>query len=276
MRRAWLALCLLTCAPAARAQTDPAPVEVDLKELKGKLRVFSDGKGHYLALPPLPASGLGGVYTNIFYGDARTLYRQRVGPAGRTGDRQSFVIAEPRYEMRGPNASIADGKLTLLCGERQTVLPELKGQPRSALLAAATFREVAWRRASHLLARDNRGLYYLVDAFFEQQPNNGRVIRSAFRVFVGPRGRMKQLKMKNVVQDASGEVFITPRGKLRLVIERSGGEEAAPRPGAIWISGGRSTALTVVDLGVPTTPPLIYRELGVYSSVKLHRPCDDL
>ena len=110
------------------------------------------------------------------------------------------------------------------------------------------------------MARDDSGNYYYVER--GRYRDNER----SFRVHVGPRGKMKQLGLKNVVHDTEGDIFSTASGDLRLV--------AGPSGVAEWVKNSKRTQL--VDVPVDTNIGLIYNELGVYTRLRLGQPCDDL
>ena len=78
---------------------------------------------------------------------------------------------------------------------------------------------------------------------------------------------MKRARMKNVVNDPSGQIFITNKGRLRLITGKA----------ATWLLGKRKKVkLTRVSLRTTATTVMIYKQLGVYLGRPLHRPCDDL
>ena len=130
--------------------------------------------------------------------------------------------------------------------------------------------DIFWNRIPHSLARDSDGRYYYVDRLAGQDQSYGY---RGFRVFVGMRGQMKRMKMKNVVSDPSGEIFITTKGKLKLILENKGNIKDSK---VFWVSGKETTELTKVDVGLIKTRVMIYRQLGVYLGQPLHLPCDDL
>jgi hypothetical protein len=115
------------------------------------------------------------------------------------------------------------------------------------------------------LLRDDTGTYYLVDRLRTKDPTD----RRDFRVFVGPRGNMKQMPLKDIVDDSEGLILATKNGNLRL-IAGSGRQENK------WVKGEKSTALIEIDLDRFDTARLIYTDLGPYTGQRLGTPCDDL
>jgi hypothetical protein len=126
-------------------------------------------------------------------------------------------------------------------------------------LLRAKFHAPRWKHYSYALARDDTGKYYFVDRLLEPEDNRN------FRLFVGPRGSMKQMPMTNIVSDSGGDIFATKHGELRLVLGKS---EAS------WIEDKHDTKLLL--LPVHENVALIHRDLGVYMGEAFGTPCDDL
>jgi hypothetical protein len=255
--------CLAACAAAllaavpAVARADDA---VDVSEYKDKLKVLTDGKGHYLTVMPFTI-GDGPDTGYLFYGDGKTFWAQRRYGGFRSGD-EAFDNAfwDPRVAS-GYQASFGfrDKKWTVQCGERVTELKALEKPEADKLLADAKFMKPRWTRKAYALARDNSGTYYFVDRMREPEDSKD------FRVFRGPKGAVKPQKMVNVVNDSEGDIFITKAGKLRLVLDKHE---------TTWVEGGKSLKLTPLEVG--DNHVMIYSELGVYAGEKLGTPCDDL
>jgi hypothetical protein len=249
----------------------PPPEAVDISKVKDKMQVFHDGKGHYIVVVSPKVLKLGKAKQHTFYGDGKVFYRQPVQSAGRNGDDFSYSIYDPRTLYLANSAfDVRRGKPRYICDKRRTPFERLPADKAAAMLGQAKFFDVFWTRVPHALARDDRGTYYYVDRLAEDEQRG--LGKRGFRVFRGMRGGMRRLRMKNVVSDVKGEVFTTNRGKLRLIVEREGRKET----NAQWIAGKRRVQLTPVPVGSPQTRMMIYRELGVYTGIRLQRPCDDL
>jgi len=266
----------LTPAPARAAPGITPPPAIDVTPYAATLTAYHDGKGHTFVLPK-DLMDLGKVQARLFYGDGKTFYRQPVDTMGRSvKDRSSsFSVFEPRVGGGAYSQLIARaGKLEFHCEDRATPLQPLAPASAAAMIKAARFHDQYWRRTPHLLARDNRGRYFYVDRLAPKPAYDGATdYRDAgFRVFSGLRGKLRPLKMKNVVSDASGEIFITLDGQLQLVFDRATDSKAR----AQWIARSRTTELTLVDTQAPASRKMIYRDLGVYAGQRLERPCDDL
>ena len=251
-------LCAALAAPAARADEGT----VDVSSVRARLRLFGDGKGHYLAA--VTERKLGEAERWLFYGDGKTFRRQRL--VGSTFDDSgwfSLEFWEPRVtETMGFFLQQRDSKeVQVHCGKRVTTVTRVPAEEEQKLLDAAKFLPHLWKRKAYALARDDTGRYYFVDRAREPEDNLD------FRLYVGPRGSMKLTKLKNVVSDSMGDIFATRKGELRLVV--GNGE-------ATWIVGRRRTALTFLDLGSHRTAHMVYKDLGVYYGEPLGTPCDDL
>jgi hypothetical protein len=261
-RTACLAVLLATLPTVAHAEAPPSADgdSIDVSAYKEKMKVLSDGKGHFVTLMPFTI-GDGPDTGYLFYGDGKTFHAQRRYSGGRSGD-ESFdnTFWDPRVAS-GYQASFGfhDKKWTVQCGERITELKPLDKAEGQKLLDAAKFTSTRWKRKAYALARDNGGIYYYVDR--AREPDDSK----DFRVFRGPKGAVKPMKMVNVVNDSEGDIFITKAGKLRLVLDKHE---------STWAEGAKSVKLTPLDVG--DNHILIYSELGVYTGEKLGTPCDDL
>jgi hypothetical protein len=147
------------------------------------------------------------------------------------------------------------------CPGRVTPLEKLDGPAATKLIAGAAFHEPRWQRYSYALARDDTGRYYYVDNVREPEGSK------RFRLFSGPRGALKLLKMTNVVSDSEGDIFSTPKGDLRLVLSKRDSS---------WIVRNKVTKLIWLSVDNDSNHALIYNDLGVYLGAPLGTPCDDL
>lgn len=255
-----LAALLLLAVPAtALAGPGSKNTErVDISAIKAEMKVLSDGRGHFVVVK----NAIGSVGDNeLFYGDGKTFYAQRVfggGGDGSTGARY-MSFWEPRSRPRSAgDLEHKDGVWKVTCDKRETVLAEIPRGDAIKLLDKASFNRVKWKRQAYALARDEFGVYYYVDRLRDDHGGKG------FELYVGPRGSMSKQKMINIVSDSMGDIFATAKGDLRLILDQKE---------ANWVKGKKRTPLTYV-------PPqdnayMIYVELGVYLD-RLGTPCDDL
>jgi hypothetical protein len=243
------ALALLLQAQAAEETISITPVEA-------KLHVWTDGKGHYVAAAPRGSDDS----EFVFYGDGKTFWQQRVIGSSKDADGWDYTFWEPRVKARY-QASVGskDGKVQVQCEERKTELTRLTPDEIKSMVKSAKFVKPRWKHQAYAVARDNTGKYYYVDRQREPEGNKN------FRLFSGPRGGMKQLKMINVVSDSEGEIFSTKSGQLRLVLGQNE---------SIWVEGRQKTKLLLLPL--EDNVRLVYKDLGVYVGQPLGTPCDDL
>lgn len=246
------------------AQVKPEPI--DASSFLDKLLVLTDGKGHYIAVDP--AEPLRG---KLFTGDGKVMAKVRTEGGGRNGElswNASLWDPRVRHDTNSPASLDMKDKAksySVTCGKKTTPLTALSADEGKKLLAGASFVGPLWTRYPEKLLRDDRGVYYLVDRFRSAEATD----RRDFRVFAGQKGKMKQLPLKDVVDDAQGMILSTKDGNLRLITTTDGKFEGK------WIRGKVTTVLTEVPLDSYTTARMVYLDLGPYSGQRLGTPCDD-
>lgn len=253
--------------------SQPRP-DVDVSAYKDKLKALTDGAGHYLVYDGQKP------YNAMFYGDAKRVVQLRIGGGGMSGTESwSAYLWEPRIpHLDGALTSVemADSgkRYTVTCGKKATTLKPVGAEDLAKLLGSVTFGPPPWDRMPERLLRDDNGVYYLVDRYRSED----RLDRRDFRLFVGPRGKMKQMPLKDVVDDSEGMIFSTKNGELRLVFGHNGrADDNKPLSDQFkWIEGKKSQQLTDVPLDLATNARLIYMDLGPYAGARLGTPCDDL
>lgn len=255
-----LAVLALPTAAAADKKSD-APAAIDVAPMAGKLDVFRDDTGMYYVSPSTGATEKD-LDKWVFYGDGKTMYQQRViGSSTDPHGRRTWILWSPR--VRGiQNASIdlTPNAMVVDCTnhkEGKKVLTALAADEANTMIKHATFHEPLWKRTAHFLARDDDGTYYYVDELLDEYGGKG------FRVFVGPKGAMKEPAMTNVVADSAGEIFATKTGELKIITGTDGT--------AFWKKGEKKLPLVVLELR--KNRYLIYRELGIYGALGV--VCDD-
>jgi hypothetical protein len=252
--------------------SQPKP-DVDVSKFKDKLKALTDGAGHYVVYDGERP------YNSMFYGDAKRVVQVRIHGGGMSGtEKWSAYLWDPRIPHVDGNVATVEmvdsGKqYTMTCGKRVTTLKPVTGADLATLLGAVTFGAPPWDRQPERLLRDDNGVYYLVDRY----RSDDRLDRRDFRLFVGPRGKMKQMPLKDVVDDSEGMIFSTKGGELRLVFGHNGrADDNKPLVDQFkWIEGKKSQQLTDVPLDLPINGRLIYMDLGPYAGARLGTPCDD-
>ncbi|MFO0594840.1 MAG: hypothetical protein U0228_06040 [Myxococcaceae bacterium] len=283
---ALVAALALTQKPAPAAPpAQPAPPAVDVSGMKDSFALLTDGKGHYLAWD------LKATTANLFVsGDGKTFSRVRLQGGSKNGLKQwSASVWDPRMfhgDGRGafvymndpaaPDDTLDAGAPTkdtrtwsVSCAAKTTPVTLVPAAEAKKIIDAATWVGPTWTRLPEKLFRDDSGNYYLVDRFRTDSYDD----RRDFRVFIGPRGNMKQAPLKDIVDDSMGLILSTKNGNLRLVTTGTGTTE--PKSEAKWIQGKEATPLTEVDLGRYDSARMVYLELGPYNGQRLGTPCDD-
>lgn len=249
-------MCFASSNPAlAEPEAGPAkPAKVDVSAYREHMVLLHDGKGHYVITTPVSDH-----YTTLFYGDGKTFYEQVTfgGSLDQGSQSASASFWDPRVDHVS-RVEQSSGKWQVQCGKRVTALTPLPAAQAKALLDKATFLAPLWRHQAYALARDDRGNYYYVDRLREVHGGKG------FRLWFGPKGAMKRLKMTNIVSDSEGDIFATRRGELRFILSKNT---------STWVQGKQRKQL--VNVPVVDNVRLIYGELGVYLG-DLGTPCDRL
>lgn len=196
--------------------------------------------------------------SRIFLGTADQLFEQKIVGSGiDSSETWSTLLSAPRSRGRSPefaNLQFHDAKFKLWCSDADEIpaLTPLSEVETQALLKKATFRTSGNVHRPVALARDEAGIYYYVDRLREEHGGQG------YRVYVGKRGALKQMPLRDVAIDTAGMVFSTKKGELQLTID------TGQQSGAAWKSKGKARTLKVLDLFSESY--LIHRELGVYSA----------
>ncbi|HUS30066.1 MAG TPA: hypothetical protein VMZ53_16280 [Kofleriaceae bacterium] len=241
-----VAACLLL---SSSALAEPKPKAVDIKPFRDKLIVLQDTDGGtYVVLP--------GDAPRIWYGVAKKPLYEQIG-IGRSADHEKWSVSvfAPRVPKWQPGSIDfkGAGEYARYCGgDAKIPLTELSSDKAKTILDKSSFMSTAFLRRPHLLARDDSGVYYYVDAIRDEYGGNG------FRVLVGKKGALKQKPLTDIASDSAGDVFATKTGELRFVKTVADGKTTT-----YWVKGGKKTELTTLD--IEQNERMIYRDLGVYS-----------
>ena len=252
-------LILLVCAASVASAEPKKPKPIDISSMIDSLDVFKDDVGNFY-VSPRPGIDFKDATQWVFYGDGKAMYQQRVvGSSLTSGQHYMWNVWAPRAKgMTTAEIDLNKGVLAVTCRVKdKRPLTQLNADEAKTVLKRAAFYPPLWQREAHLLARDDDAVYYYVDNLREEYGGNG------YRLFVGPKGAMKEVPLANVATDTAGEIFATRSGQLKLVANEGGK--------AYWSKGGKKTELTVVDPW--PNRYLIYRELGIYG--QLGAVCDD-
>jgi hypothetical protein len=247
-------------AARGRARAALAPGWVDEPaaldpESRGALQLATDGKGHYFAFRPQWEEKV------LFAGDAKALYLQRIRSSSAMGRTEfDYGFWEPRAaEPWQASFGVKDAVPYVQCGERPTPLRLVPAAEARELLGGAKLLAPRWRRVAFALALDSDGTYYFVDRLREPEDTRD------FRLYVGARGKLRVLEVRDALLGEDGKVFVTAAG--RLAFSRVDGKNAVE-----WIQGQRRTRLSTVD--IDSQAGFVYTDLGVYAGEKLGTACD--
>ncbi|HSN29760.1 MAG TPA: hypothetical protein VLT45_25910 [Kofleriaceae bacterium] len=274
MRRHLALLLVPALASAAPKKPEPAHVAappekriasekakpIDIKPAAGRLDVFKDEDGNYYVSPRAGAMTTDDASSWVFFGDGKTFWQQRIVGSSEQGPHLEWYVWSPRAKnMQTASLTIDPAGSVIQCrpkddGKRKLV--QLTADEAKTVLRRATFYPPRWERQSHVLLRDDDGVYYFVDELREELGGNG------YRVFVGAKGALEELPMTNVASDSAGEVFATKSGSIKIITDGNK---------AYWVKGAKKTEL--VRLDPMENRYLIYRELGIYG--QLGTVCDD-
>jgi len=223
---------------------------VDVSAVKSQFLVFTDGDGGYFAT-------IRADMDNLYYGDGKTFYRQRVTSGGANGNNDwTFRMWSPRVDGMA-DLDIKSDKGTIGCGDDEFELTQVSAKEATKLLDKAVFKRPLWTRQGHTLWRDDKGTYYYIDRLQDAYGGKG------FRLFAGQKGAMKELGLTNIVSDSVGQIYSTKKGELRFVQEDGK---------ATWIKNERKTQLVYVP--IEDNLAMVYGDLGVYDG-SLGTPCDE-
>ena len=263
---------LATALVATQAAAKPKPKPIDLSPVAKHFSIYHDGHGHFLVvgdwLRTIRDRKLEKKVRMLFYGNGKVFYRQvERGFGGDTSKQQfSIYVADPRVGWAAQSMFRIDkGAGEMECQGRKTALVRLSPAETATMLKRARFFSVAWQRMGHFLARDDDGIYYFVDRYDSRGSTPFEL--GGFRLFSGPRGKLKRLPLDNIVADPAGEIFISKMGKLK--VSKDG-------KAAWWVTKKATTKLVGMSPRSPQVGVFIFRDLGVYFGQRLHRPCDDM
>lgn len=233
---------------------------IDIKPAADKLDVFKDEDGNYFVSPRPDSMTSDDASHWVFFGNGKTFWQQRIIGSGSEGPHLEWYVWSPRAKgMQAAALQIDPASSFIQCRARddgKRKLVQLTADEAKTVLGRATFYPPLWERQTHMLLRDDDGVYYFVDELRDELGGNG------YRVFVGAKGALKELPLTNVATDSAGEVFATKSGSIKIV---TAGDKA------FWIKGSKKTEL--VRLDPLENRYLIYRELGIYG--QLGAVCDD-
>jgi hypothetical protein len=260
-------LIVLACVPAlafADKGTD-RHAQLDVKDMVGQVNGFKDaaGKIYVVPKPSAESKGIGDrVDKWTFYGDGKTMYRQRSPTSSQSGDKQSIQLYAPRVRgMYNAVLTVSSDSADLSCRMRdhkhdRLPLTRLTEEETTKLLERAKFFPPFWDRQAWFFGRGESTTYYLVDQLRDELGGAG------FRLYIGRKGQMKQIAVTDFAKDSGGTLVVTKTAELKI----------SPNNGPVTWTQGKKT-IDITPLEPDANGYLIYRELGVYS--QLGTVCED-
>jgi hypothetical protein len=211
--------------------------------------LFKSASGLYVLVSPLHAK-----LRTVHAGSSTTLYRQWTN---RRGDQKYFNLWDIKQSTAFRTKEV--GVWTAFCPAGEIKFEEVSSAERRRVLDTAKFEDPVWTRQAMYLARDSQGTYYYVD---RQRKELGWL---DYRVYKGPKGRLRATQMVDVVSDNQGHEFITSAGTLRFIWSGN-------RPSkALWAHGKKTSDLVII--GVTSVRDLIHGDLGVYEGQETGTLC---
>jgi hypothetical protein len=249
---------LLVVAATASTRAD------DYESMRAKLVVLDDGKHHYLAYARDPEL----LHTVWFYGDDTVLHRLTLNSSRPDVNRAraTWQIHDLRYKSTASEilSDFDTSEFVVTCAKRKTALHSLAAPAAAKLIEHVKLADAVPRRLVTFLARgDADTTYYFVDRPWMPP---GEPESSDYRLWIGKRGAMRRIPIRDLANDAAGLLLITDQGKLQYT-QKTGALEWLP-------SGGKPRVLHPLVGG--DNSDLIYNQLGVYANDRLGTPCDDL
>jgi hypothetical protein len=231
-----------------------------IAEYKDKLQVFTDADGGTYAVHYVPRGE-----SHLFYGEGTTLYRQIIVGGGADGDAWDISTYSPRVtrSLRGSFMRAKDGTYKKFCADNEpeefTDLTLLGDEAAKKVIAKSKFVTSATFYVPFALARDEKGVYYYVDVLTSEYSGKG------YRLWVGKKGRMKQIPLSDVSDDTGGAVFSTKTGDLHFAVDLDYGKGGGDASEATWVRGEKVTKLKPLNAFANTW--LIHSELGIYKFI---------
>ena len=264
-------LVTLLVLASALAGADTPRDEDDAIAVRERGLVLAVGRSHYLIIAPLAHEPPHELLHEavIYYGDGKTFYRQMVGEwqSSELEDASGglrYVVGLSDWRSNGSAylATTDEKAFTIKCDTRTVPLPLAPEATAKKLVTSAKLVRDLPGHAPYLLARSSTGMtYYFVDRPLVPADNHD------FRLFIGKRGAMKQLKITDMGVDTKGVSLVTSQGLFHIVL----GTTATASFGR---DEDDQKEVTVVPIAANLK--LVYGDLGVYTHESFAMPCDDL
>jgi hypothetical protein len=243
-----------------------APSErADIAPVRSELSVYTDGKGHLVALvEPNPESPAPDDLT-LFYGDGKTFHAVPLysssdnGLAFEVGFKDARVPSLPAGSIKREQ-----GKTTLSCWGEEVELTKLPAAEAQAMVGGAAFMKNRTRWAPLALSKEG-DRYLYVDS--GQIPENYK----KYRVWRGAKGKMREVPLTDSSYDERANEF-TFKTKDGVLKARRAEEVKTEYTLALQWDGKKEE---LKPMPRSENWKLIFDELGVYDG-RSPTPCDPL
>lgn len=264
---AWVVLALAGCGASGGAvKGASAPSErADIAPVRGELSVYTDGKGHLVALvEPDPEREVTDDL-RLFYGDGKTFHAVPVYSSSDNGLAFDVGFKDARIpSLPAGNVKRELGKVTLSCWGTDVALTKLPAAEAQAMVGAATFMKNRTIWSPLALSREG-DQYVYVDS--GQLPENHK----KYRVWRGAKGKMREVALSDASYDERANEF-TFKTKDGVLKARRAEEVKTEYTLALAWDGKKSD---LAPLPRAENWKLIFEELGVYDA-RSPTPCDPL
>jgi hypothetical protein len=264
---AWIAILAAGCGASASVTREGGAAasseRADIAAVRADLTVYTDGKGHLVALvEPDPEREIPDDL-RLFYGDGKTFHAVPVYSASDNGLAFDIGFKDARIpSLPAGNIKRELGKVTLSCWGSEVELTRLPPAEAQAMVGAASFMKNRTRWSPLALAREGERYVYVDSG---QLPENWK----KYRVWRGEKGRMREVPLSDASYDerANEFTFKTKDGVLKA--RRAEAIRTEYTLGLAW--DGKKDELT--PLPRAENWKLIFEQLGVYAA-RSPTPCD--
>lgn len=263
----WLLLLTVGCGASSgvvKSAAPSAPAErADIAKVRGDLAVYTDGKGHLVALVEPDPEKETPDELRLFYGDGKTFHAVPVystsdnGLAYEVGFKDARIPSSPAGSVKREK-----GKVTLSCWGSDAELTRLPDAEAQAMVGGATFMKNRTMWSPLALAKEGDKYVYIDSG---QLPANWK----KYRVWRGAKGQMREVALTDSSYDerANEFTFKTKDGVLRA--HRAEEVKTEYTLALAWDT--KKPDLT--PLPRAENWKLIFDELGIYDA-RSPTPCD--
>jgi hypothetical protein len=264
-----LVLCAAACAktaPDPKAAAAAAGPGLDVSSVKDRLRLYTDGQSHYLALvEPDPESPAPPELT-LFWMDGGSFHQVPVASAYGEGLRFEIGFDDARIPAR-PAGSVKreQGKTLLACYGTDVPLTRVPAEEADKMVAGARF--VANRTRWQPVALGKLGDRYLYVDSGALADN-----RDKYRIFEGPKGSMRAIDVVEARWDERSNVLTLKTKERTLRVARDEAQTHGYTLKPAW--DGSKDDWSSMERAENWR--LVFEGLGLYPEGRSPTPCDPM